>query len=107
MKVIYNNIIPFKGYRALNFFGILFLRRDVKQDECTINHESIHTHQMKELLYIFFYPWYGIEWLIRLLCYWNGHKAYRNISFEVEAYKYEKDFTYLQSRKKYDWIKYI
>ena len=26
MKVIYNNIIPFKGYKAINLFGLVFVR---------------------------------------------------------------------------------
>jgi hypothetical protein len=38
---------------------------------------------MKEMLYIPFYLWYGVEWLIKLLCKGN---AYRNLSFEREAY---------------------
>jgi hypothetical protein len=38
---------------------------------------------MKEMLYIPFYLWYGVEWLVKLFCKGN---AYRNISFEREAY---------------------
>ena len=28
MKIIYNNVIPFKGFTAINLFGILFARRE-------------------------------------------------------------------------------
>lgn len=28
MKIVRNNIIPFKGYKAVNLFGILFVRGD-------------------------------------------------------------------------------
>lgn len=30
MNVIYNSIIPFKGYIAINIFGILFARKEYK-----------------------------------------------------------------------------
>ena len=52
MKLIYNNIIPFKGFKAMNLFGLCFVRKGMKMSEKDINHESIHTAQMKELLYI-------------------------------------------------------
>jgi hypothetical protein len=61
MKIIYNNIIPFPGFKAINLFGILFVRNGAYIDKYTLNHEEIHTYQMKELLYIFFYIWYVIE----------------------------------------------
>ena len=45
MKIIYNNIIPFKGYLAINLFGFLFVRKDVNRqlNAFDINHEKIHT----------------------------------------------------------------
>lgn len=44
MKVIYNNIIPFKGFVAMNICGLLFARNEYKPlSDTTINHESIHT----------------------------------------------------------------
>ena len=66
MKIIRNNIIPFSGYKAMNLFGVLFVRGNAKIDDITLNHEKIHTAQIKEMLYVFFYVWYAIEWLIRL-----------------------------------------
>ena len=102
--VIRNKVIPFPGYKAINLFGILFVRGNPRIDERTIRHEAIHTAQMKEMLYIFFYLWYVVEWLIRLFMKGN---AYRNISFEREAYDNEKNLNYLDSRKLFAWIKYI
>lgn len=101
MKIIRNNIIPFKGYKAMNLFGILFVREDAKLTEVDINHEAIHSAQFKELLWIFYYPIYLIEWLIRVLFSKDRftHKAYRNISFEQEAYKNEDNLDYLKTRK--------
>ena len=61
MKIIRNNYIPFKGFRAINLFGILFVRGNAIINERTIRHEAIHTVQMKEMLYVFFYLWYILE----------------------------------------------
>lgn len=106
MKILYNNLIPFKGFTAINLFGIVFARKEYKElSQRTINHEAIHMAQMRELLYVFFYIWYLIEWLIKLFRY--GKKAYENISFEREAYTYQYDYTYLHRRKRYAWLRRI
>lgn len=104
MIVIRNNVIPFNGFTSVNLFGILFVRNNAVINDVTINHESIHTEQMKEMLYIFFYLWYIIEWIIRLFMKGN---AYKNISFEKEAYFYEQTTNYIKFRKKYAWISYL
>lgn len=104
MKIIENKIIPFPGYKAINLFGILFVREGAKISEQDLNHESIHTAQMKEMLYIFFYIWYIVEWIIRLF---KKDNAYRNISFEQEAYNNENNLEYLNNRKHYGWFKYL
>lgn len=104
MKIIRNNIIPFPGFKAINLFGILFVRNNARINYITINHESIHTKQMKELLYIFFYLWYIIEWFIRLFMKGN---AYRNISFEREAYSCQYDDSYLKFRKPFAFLCYL
>ena len=105
MKVIYNSIIPFKGYMAINLFGVLFVRKEYKGaiDDIDLNHEAIHTEQIKELFFIFFYIIYVLEWLYRLLFTKDrfSHMAYRNISFEKEAYNNESNLNYLQNRKSF------
>lgn len=105
MKIIYNNIIPFPGFKAINLFGILFARKGEIIGEETILHESIHTAQMKEMLYLGFYLWYIIEWIIKLFIY--GGNSYRNISFEREAYNNEDNPKYLETRKHYSWLKLL
>ena len=72
--------------------------------ERDLNHEAIHTAQMKEMLYVFFYLWYLVEWLIRLL---GKGDAYRNISFEKEAYDNEGDLAYLENRPMFAWWWYL
>lgn len=104
MIIIRNNIIPFKGFTAINILGILFVRKNAVIDDVTINHESIHAEQMKEMLYVFFYVWYLIEWIIRLFMKGN---AYRNISFEKESYENQNNLSYTNKRKRYYWFKYI
>ena len=104
MKIIRNKYIPFKGFRAINLFGILFVRGNARIDDITLNHEKIHTAQIKELWYVFFYLWYVTEWLIRLFMKGN---AYRNISFEREAYDNQYDLNYLKNRKRFNFAKYI
>lgn len=107
-KVIYNKYLPIKGYVAINLFGLVFARKEFKPiSERTLNHERIHTAQMKELLYVFFYLWYGIEWIVRLFQYRDRKEAYYNISFEKEAYKNQYDWEYLKARKKYQILRYL
>lgn len=113
MKIIYNKILPFKGFIAVNLFGVLFVRDEYKDyvnsdkydayNTLFYNHESIHTEQIKELGYIFFYIWYLVEWILRL----PFGNAYYNISFEREAYTNEKNGKYLKTRKHYAFLKYI
>lgn len=107
MKHIYNNIIPFKGYKAINLFGVLFIRKGSVMRWNDINHEDIHTAQMKEMLYVFFYIWYVIEWTLRYFACFSWRSAYRAISFEKEAYKNQNDVSYLTNRKHYSWFKLI
>lgn len=107
MRIVYNRWIPFKGFFAINLFGTYFIRNENKKygvSSLTLNHEAIHTEQMKELGYIFFYIWYFIEWLIRLLV--NGRHAYRMLSFEREAFENQNNPRYLKIRKRYNWLRY-
>ncbi len=106
MKVVVNNIIPFKGFMSVNLFGVLFVNKKWAEDvnKTVINHESIHTAQMKELLYIFFYIAYLFEWIYRVFT--NPRNPYFSISFEKEAYTHEKDLNYLKTRKHFaQWRK--
>ncbi|PXV60173.1 hypothetical protein CLV62_13021 [Dysgonomonas alginatilytica] len=92
----------------LNVFGFVFARNEYNPLSVKIaTYEAIHTLQMKELLYVFFYVWYGLEWLIRLIQYRNTKEAYRNISFEREAYNKQCDSEYLKNRKMYSYWRYI
>lgn len=106
MKIIRNKYLPFKGFSAVNLFGVVFVRNEVEVTTQMIRHESIHTAQMKELWYVGFYILYGIEGLIK--CLWNGKKGYYSISFEQEAYINQEDTSYVECmREKFSWVPYI
>lgn len=107
MKIIRNNIIPFPGFAAINICGLLFVRKNAVITPRVLNHERIHTAQMREWLYLPFYILYVLEWLFRLLQYRSAHTAYRNISFEREAYHNQDRKYYIDIRKHYATFKYL
>ena len=84
-------------------FGIYV--RDKYLTDRLINHETIHWKQQLEMLVIPFYIWYLIEFLIR--SFKSSKTAYRNISFEREAYDNDDNLEYLKERKLFAWLKYI
>lgn len=98
-----------KNFVGMAIFPFILLRdKNDKGDLHLVHHERIHIIQQLELLVIPFFMWYGIEYVYRLIQYkFDGHKAYRNISFEREAYANEHDLDYLKKRKFYSFIKYI
>jgi hypothetical protein len=71
-----------------------------------LNHERIHLRQQAELGIVLFYVWYLLEYLVRRLQYRQHYRAYRNISFEREAFANEHNLAYLQSRPVWSFWKY-
>ena len=125
MEVVYNRIIPIKGFSAMNFFGKIYRRMNYKNkylSQTTLNHEGIHSCQAEDFVpnpknsdftwilgYLIFYLIYIIEWIFKVICnifYWKI-RAYRSISFEQIAYKYQNDYNYQDTRKRFDWVSYI
>ena len=97
-----------KGFRGITLFPfVILVSRKDREDAVMLNHERIHISQQKEMLVIPFFIWYGMEFLLRWLQYKNKHLAYRNISFEREAYGNEKDPGYLQQRSFWRFFKYL
>lgn len=100
-------MIP-KKYSGLTIFPFIFLKnKEILKDPFFLNHEKIHLKQQMELLWIFFFIWYLIEYGIRILQNKNHDTAYKNISFEKEAYENEQDLNYLESRKIFAFLKYL
>ena len=131
MKIVRTKIMKLIGKKYMLLFCWLLTAPKAKITEVDLNHERIHERQMRELLYIFFYVWYGVEWLIRLIQFWRigytsykesndkwlkrikealwklNYMAYRNISFEREAYQNEGHLNYLENRKRFNFLKYL
>ncbi len=98
----------YKNYVGLSLWPFIFLKNnDLKEDIVLINHERIHLRQQQELLIVFFYIFYFMEWVVRCMLYFDTYKAYQNMSFEKEAYNNEKNLAYLKERKPFSFIKYF
>lgn len=108
MVVIVSKYLIPKGFRGITLFPFIVVSEpDLKQNSVMINHEKIHIQQQIELLILPFFIWYGIEFLIKWIMYKDRNLAYRNISFEKEAYANEKNLTYLQQRSFWRFLKFI
>ena len=86
---------------------IIVANNTIKENKIFINHEKIHIRQQAELIIVFFYTWYILEFIIRLIKYKKFYKAYENISFEREAYVNEKNIEYLKNRNFWSFLKYL
>lgn len=108
MIVLVNKYLLAKGYTGFAFWPFVVVKdKALKKDIVFLNHERIHLQQQKELLIIPFYIWYVIEYFIRLLQYRNAFLAYRNISFEREAYAEQTNLIYLTQRKLFSFRHYL
>lgn len=107
MKVIENNILPPKGYKAITIGPFIFIRRGTKLSEMDCNHEAIHWEQYKETLVVGFFLIYVIEFIYKFLFIYGGEwkKTYHNLSMEKEAYMNQENLEYIKNRKHYKWIK--
>lgn len=111
MRIIYNHLIPFPGFKACLLFGLLFVRKGSSLTQANLTHESIHECQaldfchFKPLGYLLFYILYLLYWFRNLfLC---PHNAYYFIPFEVEAYANQYNPSYPSTRKPKAWKRYV
>lgn len=97
-----------KNFTGMTVWPFVILQRaELKSHKIFINHERIHLRQQVEMLVIFFYLWYSLEFVIRLIQYQNRHKAYRNISFEREAYQNENNLKFLSTRRFFNFLRFL
>lgn len=133
MKVFYNSWLAKKVLAArcnrVMLFGFCFTKEDYLTPE-EINHEKIHVRQWIEcmiigilicllclvsgfswwflfFILILYYILYGIGFLVRLIVSHNAEIAYKNISFEKEAYRNEDNLLYLKYKNVLTFLKYI
>lgn len=107
MKIVYNTLLPFKGYKAMTLWPFILVRKGMVMTEADLNHEQIHGEQQKELTVVLFYLWYVVEYVIKLIATGSHKKAYRGISFEREAYRFESDLDYRRRRRRYYWTGFL
>jgi hypothetical protein len=129
-----NSLIPFKGFMAITIWPFIFVKKKEWNwyDATAKRHEGIHFCQQMEthvisICLIFLsvilglLPWrlilvsplvyfslYGLEYIVRWICYgFDTREAYRNISFEQEAFLNENDLTYIKNRHLFASWKYL
>lgn len=95
------------SYYAVTIYPFCFYTSDLL--ERTKRHERIHEKQIFETLYFGFYIWYFVEFVIKLIFVYSGswNNAYKNVSFEREAYKFAYNEDYLNKRKLFSFLKYL
>ncbi len=107
MILISKYLVP-RGYTGLTVFPFVFLKsKCLKNNVVLMNHEKIHLRQQLEMLVVPFYLMYAIEFLVRLFQYKTWDLAYRNISFEREAYANEFHSDYIRRRPFWAFLKYL
>ncbi len=107
MILVFKHILPSK-FIGVAIYPFIFIKdKSFKTDLQLINHEKIHLKQQLELLLLPFFIWYAIEFLFRYIQFKNAHMAYKNISFEKEAYINESNLNYLNDRKLFSFLKYL
>lgn len=108
MWFIISKLLVPKGFSGITVFPFVFMREVSKaKDNVFRNHEKIHLRQQLEMLIFLFFIWYAVEFLVRLWQYRDRHKAYRNVSFEREAYANEQTTDYLEKRRFFSFFKYL
>jgi hypothetical protein len=106
--ILVSRFFFFRGYVGLTLYPFIILRTNaLKADPVLLNHEKIHLRQQREMLLIPFYIWYIIEWLVRYCHSLDAHVAYRNVSFEQEAYTNESNPGFLKGRAIFNFTKYL
>lgn len=107
MIVLVNRMFIPKRFGGLVIWPFVLIKdQRLRNDLVFMNHERIHLRQQMELLVIPFFIWYGIEFIVRWIQFKDRHIAYRNISFEKEAYENEKDLNYLEKRSLWGFFYY-
>lgn len=100
--------IKYLDISGITLFPFIILRdKQLIYNKRIMNHERIHIRQQAELLVLPFYVLYLIEFGIGFIKYKNRLTAYKNISFEREAFKHDSDLNYLSERKWWTWINYL
>lgn len=134
-KIRYNSWIAnnflWKGFGTITLAAWVCTKCKSKEEmpQSLRNHECVHARQWVEIAFVMgaviwaltlfmdispwwyllafigFYILYVIEYLILLIKY--GKKAYKYISFEIEARISEQDSNYLENGDYFEWVRYL
>lgn len=83
---------------AIALWPFILIRPNVERTPELIHHERIHLQQQLELLLIFFYLFYLVEYIFYRSKGFSHNKAYLSLSFEKEAFGHQSDIDYLKKR---------
>ncbi len=100
----------FMNVGGITLYPFIFLKskyKDSERGKVILNHEKIHIEQQQELLIVFFYIIYLIEFIRGIIIYEDVNKAYKRISFEREAYAKQGNQNYLKKRERFAWLNYF
>ena len=90
IKIKYNLRYPrYIGKRGIVLYPyvLISLSEHEARKQYVLHHERIHVQQVRKNTILKFYFIYLYERIINVCKYWNLSKAYRNISYEKDAYE--------------------
>ena len=105
MWIIEVTWLPKFGWSGLAFFPFIFVKD--KHNPQLLNHEKIHIQQQLELLLIGFIFLWVVDVIYCIIAHGSWAGAYDHLFFEREAYDNQRDLSYLDNRKPYNWINYL
>lgn len=107
MILIVSKFLVPNGFSGISIYPFILLKNsDLKNDEVFLNHEKIHLRQQIQLAIVLFFVWYALEYFYLLIKKQNKRNAYRNISFEKEAYDNEDNLDYLKKKQWWNFLNY-
>lgn len=100
---------PTSRYSAMALMPpfILLWKRSHLYNDKLYKHECIHHRQILELLVVPFFVWYLAEYFGGRLKGLKHYEAYRNISFEKEAYYGENVPEYASQPRWFGFLKFM
>jgi len=108
MIIVVNKYLLVKGFKGVSLWPFVILKhKELAKEPVFMNHERIHLSQQIEMLILPFYLWYSLEFMLRWYQFKNPYLAYKNISFEREAYTNESDLNYFRKRHLWNFTVYL
>jgi len=94
VRIKYNHRYPkYIGKRGIVLYPyvLISLSEYEAKKQHVLHHERIHVQQARKNTILLFYSTYLYERILNMFRYRNFSKAYRNISYEKEAYEKQND----------------